>query len=349
MYLKNIKVKTLELKSYDKVYVTLDFKQSWTLTEIQGIIDEALDYITGKGLFIISEKTVGSVEYMDFYLELREQMFKAHGLDSPSNTYIEGLSISHTCLTSITFYTIAIKNDTVKASYLYDDSNAVVGTCLTTRLVSYLYLSNIRCLQLRDGDFDEFKVWEQTNNYILNHGFALNNIVRSCINISDVHRTRSKEDSLAADPSLSDYTICTDIVCMKSNTSKPNLNHNSQIHYKLTSSYGQLFEDEDCLELMIDGKSNIKNAVSDDEAYIHIYNTLNSVKLLLDQAGLSYDDILEATCFFKHKNYYTLYNKAVTELGIGDFCSSYAVGDSSREDLLFELNAMAYKALKVNG
>lgn len=341
-----MEIKALKLKSYDKVYITLDLKQSWTLSDIQGQIDGALGYIAGNGLFIISEKTVGSVEYMDFYLELREQMFGAHGLNSPPNVYIEGISVTRTCLISITFYAIAAKNDTVKAAYLYDEAGAVIGARLITRLVTYLYLRNIRLTRLMGGNPDEFKVWTETNGYILKYGFAPEDIVRSCITITDVHRTRPIDET--GFEGLSDYKVCNDIVCMRSNVARPNLNHNSQIHYKLTSSYGQLFEDEDCRELMIEGKSDVKRTESEDDAYRQIRSTLENVNLLLDQAGMSYGDILEATCFFKRKEHYFLYLKIVEEIGVEDFCSSYAIGDATREDLLFELHATAYKALKID-
>ena len=338
-----MRIKTLSLKSYDKVYITLDLKQSWTLLDIQEQISAALDCIAGKKLFIISEKTVGSAEYMDFYLDLREKMFADKGLTPPPNTYEEAMSVTKTCMVSIAFYTIAIKNDTVLADYLCDDAGRALGTRLTTRLVTYLYLQNIRLLRLRHKNAEEFKVWNATNDLILKNGFDMKDIVRSSISISEVNRARIAEE--AGD--FRDYKICSDVVCMKSNAGKPDLNH-LQIHYRRTSSYGQLFEDEDCCELLIDGKSKIKKTDSEEDTERQIRRTLENVSLLLEQAGMTYGDILEATCFFKQKKDYLLYTKIVEKMGIGDFCSSYAIHDNTREEFLFELHATAYSAKKID-
>jgi len=266
------------------------------------------------------------------------------GLNPPPNTYEEAASVTKTCMVSIAFYTIGIKNDTVSADYLCGSDGKAFGTRLKTRLVTYLYIQNIRLLRLMHKNADEFKVWKTTNEQILQNGFAIQDIVRSGISISEVNRARIEKDA----DDFRDYKVCSDIVCMKSNSGKPNLNHNSQIHYRRTSSYGQLFEDEDCRELLIDGKSKIKKTDSLEDTERQIRRTLENVRLLLEQAGMTYADVLEATCFFKRKEDYLLYTKIVKDMGIEDFCSSYAIYDNAREEFLFELHATAYCAIEID-
>jgi hypothetical protein len=182
------------------------------------------------------------------------------------------------------------------------------------------------------------------NEHMLKNGFDMQDIVRRDISISDWHRARFGDDT----DDYREYKVVSDVLCMKSNAGKPNVNHNSQIHYRRTSSYGQLFEDEDCRELMIDGKSKIRKTGSEEDAGRQIRRTLENVSLLLEQAGMTYGDILEATCFFKQKEDYLLYTQIVGDMGIEDFCSSYAIYDNTREEFLFELHATAYSAKEID-
>ncbi len=356
----NIKIKTLSLKSYDKIFISIDFKQAWTLVEIKSLLNEALDYIANENLFVVNEKAIGSMEYMNFYLQLREELFKSHDLTAPPNTYIEGLSITRTCLISVTFCAILIKDSRIKGSYSNDEEKRVAAALLAFDTVSYLYLSNINVSRHNHSDLESLNTWQKLNPLITQNGFELNEVLRSNIRINDIHRIEKKKEyeiidmpenadkDVAVDEAVisANYKIDVELLCMKPHNSHP-MHRNLQLQYKQTSSNGLLVEEDESFEIQIHGKTNFKIAgahVPTDKVYIQIYNTLINLKLILEQAGMSYDDVFEARLYFKNKDYYVIYKQAAEDIGLPDIYASFVVGDIHREDLLFELEATACKA-----
>ena len=117
--------------------------------------------------------------------------------------------------------------------------------------------------------------------------------------------------------------------------------------FKPTFSRGMVIRDEKLVEMQICGTASIdrdgKTAFI-GQPYEQIKWTLVNVLGLLEQQGMTVDDMVQSNCFFKAREYYDLFLGLLQELKIVDFASICVVGDVCRTDLLFELDGVALKA-----
>lgn len=98
--------------------------------------------------------------------------------------------------------------------------------------------------------------------------------------------------------------------------------------------------------MQISGTASIDNhgkTIYIKDPYQQIKRTLLNIKNLLNNVGLDFSDIVCSTCFFKDPSSYKLLKKIIEELNITDFPSINVIANVCRDNLLFEIDAIAVK------
>lgn len=99
-------------------------------------------------------------------------------------------------------------------------------------------------------------------------------------------------------------------------------------------------------ELQISGTASINEmgrSVFLDDTYQQIKKTLRNINNLLKSVNMDYSDITFSTCFFKNAVDIDLFYRVKKEMKLCDFPTICIVGDVCREELLFEMDAIAVR------
>ncbi|MFZ5351514.1 MAG: Rid family hydrolase [Bacillota bacterium] len=375
--LPNVITKTFNQEEYKTYIFTVDLKNVETLENVMTIYSNLIDYIKANKLNIVYEKYFGKNSVINELTQRRDDILLNYGITKPPMMYVEGLSIYNTPMSGIHVYAIDIDNQTA-IRYIKDDLNKVIGSEISTKKMKALHLFiSTKKQETVQREFDE--LFHDIDKNIVGNGYACTDIIRTWIYLNDIFKDYkvlndsrreffknvgiNYSSSSAVLPastciqgkgvldSSNIHTYC--IKKSKSNVAISRVYNEFQNEaegneylYRPTFSRGLILNYDACTELQVSGTASInKNGetIYKNDPYKQIEYTLLNIKNILSKANMDFSDLCNVACYFKSPEYYMEFQEIVRKLEIGDFAACYMVADVCRDDLLFELDGIAFK------
>ncbi len=178
-----LREKEITLPGYSKCFLTLDLNAVKSWPEINRLYGRFTSYIAEHGIEPVFEKVFGS-------LKAKEQFLQQRPPGSPVPlSYIEGLPLGDTPISSVAVYGIKKERDVATVSYLPPWRGELsVGTQVESDAGRYLYLHGFNDLPFAgDDSYSAFKVlFGEIADYLKDHGYHPGDIVRTWIYIQDI-------------------------------------------------------------------------------------------------------------------------------------------------------------------
>lgn len=366
-------------KDFTKHYLVLDLNSVQSKDEIFIRYKALTDYINHKEITIVFEKAFGRLSFKDELVKFKKEI--EHKNNHPSS-YIEGSPIEEVPISSITVFGVSKLGDSTKVLYISDKNKKKnIGTIINTLNGRYLYLFGLEGKEDKDTLLEYNNFYEDLDEYFKESNFNAKDIVRTWIyldeidlNYSNLNLARreyfnrkkidysSDSNSLPASTCIggkcsNDATLGMDVFCIDKSSNSftiarmynklQNEAEGQAYQFKPTFSRGTLIDYETHIEAQVSGTASINETgetVFIDDPYKQIKKTLINVGVLLKEKNMTYSDFCLSTCFFKKKEYYEYFKKALAELNIpNDFSHTFVIGDVCRANLLFELDGVAIK------
>ncbi|MFM9327757.1 RidA family protein [Paenibacillus mesotrionivorans] len=377
--LQELTVKEYQAETHIRYYITLDLNQVHSLEETIHLYRYLYDYIEELQLQIVYEKVFGRLAVKESLLHARAAW--SRGAEVAPVSYIDGMPITDSPLSSITVYGVKQHKSQIHIKYIKDIEGDSTGTFLSFGDVNYLYLINISESALLSDRYSEFRrMFEVCHSYMEQYRFSSSDIVRTWIYLDDIKQdyivlNEARRDFF--DKARIDYSAYSDQLpastCIEGRSSQ---RHNSVIDlvcidksaasisvkrvfnqnqneaegnsylYKPTFARAISICSHDWTELQISGTASINEAgktVFVNDPYNQIKKTMLNVLAILNQFNMSFENIALSTCFFKKPHHYSYYQAVLKELCLGEFPASLVKGHVCRDDLLFEFDAVAFR------
>ena len=118
----------------------------------------------------------------------------------------------------------------------------------------------------------------------------------------------------------------------------------SAYSYGSAFSRGICIEEKACRQIFISGTAAIDatgQSLYPRNAEAQIRKTLHVVETLLSEKEAAFKDIRSATVYLKRPEDFQVYEKIAGQLGLTDLPAVFVIADICRDELLFEMDAMA--------
>ncbi|MBC8545653.1 hypothetical protein H8711_01705 [Clostridiaceae bacterium NSJ-31] len=376
--------KRFQQEDCNKYYINLDLKSALTERELEASCDELYDFIQKQGIVVVYEKAFGQLSQREAHHGRRLRCCRDRGIPPAPAVYLQGVPVADAPMAGITVYGVTPRKGSVRTEYYSMDGLPwPVAARLDLESGEWLYLTGLtgREGELAGIETEVRSMFHFAKECLEANGFCAKDIVRKWIYLSEMEQNYQglndgrrqfyQEEGIdysgsAAELPAStciggDYgcgrSVSMDLACVNKRRPHPELIRVYNIRqneaegdtylFKPTFSRGMVIRDEKLVEMQISGTASIdrdgKTAFI-GQPYEQIKWTLINVLGLLEQQGMTFDDMVQSNCFFKEREYYDLFLDLLQELKIADFAPVCVVGDVCRTDLLFELDGVALKA-----
>lgn len=318
------------------------------------LINEALER---NGMAVVHERIFGSLEAFDAVRAARSNA-------DDDFTYIQGTPLSGSGLAGIQIQAVA--RDLI-------DTSPSFGKAWQRHGVSYLMLQNIQGRPGLDRQAQAEDMFSEAERRLRDAGLEYRNVVRTWIYLSkilawydDFNKSRngkyhdlgllpvSSGDELLLPASTGiegdapGGTACVmDLLAASSGAPIRQLSNPGQedaFQYGSAFSRGLLIEERDVSLIHVSGTAAIDEAgtsLHQGDASAQIACTFDKIGELLGTEGAGIEQICAATAFVKHADHAALFREAATARGLNHDGCICVRADVCRDELLFEMEAVA--------
>lgn len=365
--------KTTKLHHAELCFSTLNLNAETNLDAILNLYRDFLFQLKNQGFIPVYEKIVGDDTLK---LILTEEREKIEWFDFPSS-FINYQTVMGGPLSSIFIYAIKILNhDNCSIRYISKQAVEVnLGDC------SHLYILGLNDNNSKKTDqgvfedmFSNLEAQLHQNEYspknLVHTWFYLRKIKqnypgfnlarrlffdRNGVNYTDNALTLPSSTCIGA-PICEENVYAADIYCIRHNNASTKVsrmfnekqNEANGTNYLFQPTFARATEiiEPDYTKIHVSGTASINQngeSINLNDSYNQILTTLNHVKSLLNQHDMNFEHLVQSTCFFKRKEYYSDFLMALEALGLQNFSQTFVIGDVCRDELLFELDGIAVK------
>jgi len=378
---ENVKTKKIQTSECIQNYYTIDLSKEQNKSSIQDGYYDFLKSIPNNE-YVIFEKVFGNLKYQHVIDEVHARYLLHTKKTMHPITFIEGMPIDDSMFSGAVIHTVRYNENVMpKIRYIADDDIPYAAEYYINN-VRKLYLTNsFQTRSLHDKltsdmqvSFDKLRecmdLTKMHYHSLVRTWFYLNEIDT---NYSDFNLVRRDFfDSLKIDYSEKSSQLPAS-TCIEGNNSGTNCsmqfyccekNSNVQFErvfnkdqneaegkdylYQPTFSRAIKISYKDHIELQISGTASINDrgqTIYENDPYNQMKRTLLHIKNLLDAVGMSFCDIVFSTCFYKDEKYFDLFETILSDLKINNFPAIHVMGNVCRNDLLFEMDAVAVRKI----
>jgi enamine deaminase RidA (YjgF/YER057c/UK114 family) len=352
-------------------------------SEIVNLYKEILKDIKKNGEAIIFEKVFGGLSYYLKFNELRSAFFKEEKIQIPPMDYVEGMPVDKSDLAGIMIYTVKYNNMTAEDIIYYTMDDFTYAVSYVINHARKLYFNgSLKNLEMEKSTTLELEIKEKFKLFqscLKNVGFKANCITRTWFYLNDIAENYKEFNALRREffnelgidysdesnylpastciegkGAVSQYCsmnfYCTDteseVEIRRIYNREQNEANGSTYLFKPTFSRAVSLTYSNFIEMQISGTASINEkgeSVFLNNPYEQIKKTLKNVNNLLRSEGMNFGDIVFSTCFFKDAAYFTFFQSILEEMKLDQFPFVCVVSNICREDLLFEIDAIAAK------
>lgn len=379
MELDKISIKQFKGKYETKWFVNTDSLTSWE--EVEKTYKKLFQHFQNEGITIIYEKTFGDIKDLEKLNETRDKALEATAVSNYQITYMEGSPLQGDVISGITFFGLSNMKETEIIYENKEGTNTPIATLIENPSEKRLYVQSVSTNEFKSDIYAETKkVFEEIDQLAIKHGFNSKDLVRTWIYLDEIYDnyeafnlSRKEFFDLKEIPYSFDCNDLPASTCIEGRKAEDvnvvvdalyinkedaqvevtrmfnplqNEAEGDTYEFQPTFSRGISLEGSNYCEVQISGTASINHegkTIYLDDSYGQIKQTLLNVKSLLGEKGLGMDDIVQMTCFFKNKEYHEQFIEVVKELRMPTFGRTFVQGKVCRENLLFELDGIAFK------
>ena len=333
------------------------------------------------GMRILNERVFGALDFYQSYMRIRNK--HRHFVQGPFS-YIQGPPIHGNGLNGIQIHAVKPVSDE-NPRILYDGKRPC-GSLWTRKDATYVYVTGIHGLQNRNrsrGD-QAASMFEAMKRLLASQSTDFSNVVRTWIYLDDIlewydafnaARTDkfklfglipgSAEGSngnpayLPASTGIggrnpSGAFCCGDALAISGPIQVsvlPDMLQPSAYSYGSAFSRGICIEEKEYRQVFISGTAAIDAAgrsLYPRDAAAQIRKTLEVIEALLGEKGAKFEDIRSATVYIKRAEDWSVYEKLAGRLGLTNLPAVFVIADICRDELLFEMDALAVVGKREN-
>lgn len=348
---------------------------------VSRMYDELIDFINRQHGVLLYERVFGSSEFIQTLLRTRNEkcrsVFNSH--------YIEPTVIVRNPLYGDGFAGLqaaVLKQGTAHSVDCIKTGDTTLGFLGTGAEAQYCVLNDAsRCIPAppSDGAKETQETLEFLNRTLMEHNWNFKDVCRTWFYLTDIlnwynefNQTRNtfftesglinhiSNPNLPASTGIQGQNIrdgwCTlDLLAVKPLPNKPlhisrlnNSGQNEAPEYGSAFSRGMSVTTESSKYAFISGTASIDEygkSIHTGDFEQQVIETVEKVKTLLQPINFTLDDICQGTVFVKRQQDVDAYNKISAQLGLDRLPMVCVLADVCRDELLFEIDAIAYQPI----
>ena len=326
------------------------------------------------GMRTLSERVFGTLDFHQDYARTRNQ--HRHFVQTPYS-YIQGKPVHGHGLSGIQIH--AVKADSDENPRVLYDGEWPCGSAWRRKDTNYVYLAGLQGLQKgsRSRGDQAASMFEAMKRLLASQSAGFHNVVRTWIYLDSIlewydvfnavrtERFRSfglippsTEESPGGPAYLPASTgiggrnpagacCCGDALVISGPVRVsvlPGALQPSAYRYGSAFSSGVCVEETDCRQIFVSGTAAIDargNSLYPRDAEAQIRKTLEVIEAFIGEKGAEFKDIRSATVYLKKAEDFSVYEKVAGQIGLKDLPAIPVVADICRNELLFEMDALA--------
>jgi enamine deaminase RidA (YjgF/YER057c/UK114 family) len=323
---------------------------------------------------ILHERIFGNLEFFEEFAGIRRRYF---GFGEGPFSYIQGQPCSGKGLAGIQIH--AVKPASPNDHWVIRQNNLPCGYGWKRGDATYICLAGIVGLEGGAGRRQEQASWmfEKINQILAAQNIGFGNVARMWIFLEDIlqwydafnaiRTERFKAFGLIA-PSVVESEM--DRLCLPASTGigarnpvaasclidllavsgdiqvsiLPGKQQRSPFRYGSAFSRGVSIREKDCDQIFVSGTAAIDEkgrSLHPRNLEAQIRKTIGTIESLIAERGAGLEDIRSATIFLKKPEFLAVYKSVADELGLARMPAVCVVADICRDELLFEMDALA--------
>lgn len=360
----------------DQLYLTAKINNGTSppLSTAEKLCSAAASVLDSRGMRILGERVFGSLDFYQSYTQIRKNHHKS---DNTPFSYIHGAPIHGRGLSGIQIH--AVKPEREEDLQVLYDMQHPCGSAWTRKDSTYVYLAGIHGFQ--DGSpgrkDQAASMFENMKRLLAARSIDFRNVVRTWIYLEDIldwydtfNTVRTERfRSFGLIPGSGNRTIepppflpastgiggrnpagtfcCSDVLAICGPVKISILQGNFQ---PAAYSYGSAFSRGICVEqdglrqIFVSGTAAIDAkgcSLYPGNAEAQIDRTLNVIEALIEGKGANLKDIRSSTVYLKKAEDLKVYEKVAGRFGLPELPVVCVVADICRDELLFEMDAIA--------
>lgn len=360
----------------DQLYLTarINGRSEAAAATADSMCAAAAAVLHSRGMRILNERVFGTLGFYETYASIRQRF-----PDSAQRpfSYIQGAPVHGDGLSGVQIHAVRPASDT-NPGRLYDGLRPC-GSIWNRNGTSYIYLTGLHGLrdESRHNGGEAASMFETMQRILASQSADCRNVARTWIYLADIldwydafnairtqkfrsfgllpaSAEKSDIDSayLPASTGVGGYnpagTACYgDVLAVSGDIQVSMLQGIRQppaYGYGSAFSRGISIEEKECRQVFVSGTAAIDpggRSLYPQDAAAQIRTTLEVVKELIAEKGAKFEDIASATVYLKRAGDWSVYEKLAGQLGLTDLPAVSVVADICRDELLFEMDAIA--------
>ncbi len=349
---------------------------SATAEDVCAAVASALE---SRGMRILNERVFGTLDFHETYARIRERF--QDSAQTPFS-YIQGTPVHGRGLSGIQIH--AVKPVSDESPRVLNDGKRPCGSVWKHKDTTYIYISGIDGLQNggRSRGDQAVSMFEAMKRLLASQSTDFSNVVRTWIFLDDIlewyevfNTARTdKFKSFGLIPEATDRS-CGSPVYLPASTGiggrnpagafccgdalaisgpirvsvLPGILQPSAYSYGSAFSRGICIEEEESRQVFVSGTAAIDatgRSLYPRDAAAQITKTLEVVESLIGEKGAKFEDIRSATVYLKRAEDFNIYEKYAGRLGLMSLPAVFVAADICRDELMFEMDALAVVAKK---
>jgi len=342
----------------------------------ENICKATASILDSRGMRILNERIFGTLDFYQSYARMREK-YRSSARDPFS--YVQGTPVHGRGLGGIQIHAVKPYSDENPRT-LYDGKRPC-GSVWKRKETTYVHIAGVHGFQggLHIGNRGDqaASMFEVMKHLLASESIEFRNVVRTWIYLDEIlewydvfnavrtERFRSfglipgtAGDSSGGPAYLPASTgiggrnpsgafCCGDVQAVTGNIEVsvlPGMLQPSAYSYGSAFSRGICIEEKEYRQIFVSGTAAIDStgrSLYPGDAESQIMKTLEVVETLIGEKGAKFKDIRSATVYLKRVEDLSVYEKLAGRLGLTDLPAVFAVADICRNELLFEMDALA--------
>jgi enamine deaminase RidA (YjgF/YER057c/UK114 family) len=340
----------------------------------ENLYRELASILSSGNMQILYERVFGSLEYYEIFADIRRRYFDFAG---GNFSYIQGESCSGKGLAGVQIH--AVKPESQNDHWVIYHNNFPCGYSWKCGETTYIHLAGID--GLRNGACEREKqtslMFDIINQVLVSQSSGFDNVARIWIYLEDILEwydefnsirtenfktfglmpesiTESEMDRIYLPASTgiggrnpARASVFADVLAISGDVQVsvlPGVRQRSAYRYGSAFSRGVCIQERDYGQIFVSGTAAIDeqgNSLYPGNVEAQIIRTMETVESLIAEKGAKLENIKSATIYLKRSGDLSVYKKVAARFGLTHMPVICVVADICRDELLFEMEALA--------
>jgi enamine deaminase RidA (YjgF/YER057c/UK114 family) len=338
------------------------------------ILEEAASVLHSRGMRILNERVFGALDFYEDFTRIRERF---GGMGRGPFSYIGGAPVHGRGLSGVQIHAVRPGSD--ENPRILHDGERPCGSVWKRTDATYIQMTGIHGAGegVRCREDQASAMFEAVSRVLASESAGFRNVLRTWIYLADILEWYERFNAVRTDRFQSSGLLpgsatengldalylpastgiggrnpsgsfcCCDVLAVTGNVEVsvlPGMLQPSAASYGSAFSRGICMEENDCRQIFVSGTAAIDAAgrsLYPGDAAAQIRRTLEVVESVLGEKGAKFEDIRSATVYLKRAEDRSVYEELARRPGLENLPAVCVVADICRDELLFEMDALA--------